>query len=88
MLNLLEQTPTLLIASVPLLVARTLHIGGHLVLLVNRSLQTAMTDEVYQPVVDFLKKYPHSIQFGPKVIRDEDMAGGSAEMTIYRLDGA
>ncbi|SKS04705.1 hypothetical protein [Mycobacteroides abscessus] len=55
------------------------------VLITYRSLKLATTDEMYQPVVSFLKQHPHSIQFGPKVIRDAEMSGGKAEMTIYHL---
>lgn len=84
MLHVLSQTPTLLIASVPWLVARTMEISGRLI--VNRSLELATTDAMYQPVIAFLKQHPHSIQSGPQKIRDEDMHGGWSEMTIYRLE--
>ncbi|MGV0628577.1 hypothetical protein [Mycobacteroides chelonae] len=79
---------TLNIAEVPRLVARTLTMAGNPVLFVNRSVLVEDAEGIYGPVQEFLRENAHVVQFGPKVIRDEDMAGQVSEMTIYRLQGA
>lgn len=86
MLHIVPQIPSLVIASIPWLFVQSGVLRDELVLIVHRSLKLPTTDEMYEPVITFLKKNPHSIQFGPKVLRCDDMHGGRAEMTIYRLE--
>lgn len=86
MLHIVPQIPSLVIASIPWLFVQSGVLRDELVLIVHRSLKLPTTDEMYEPVTTFLKKNPHSIQFGPKVLRCADMQGGRAEMTIYRLE--
>ncbi|MDO3119380.1 hypothetical protein P5V64_17055 [Mycobacteroides abscessus subsp. abscessus] len=81
----LTDSSALAITLLPWLSARSGPFRDTDVLIVHRSLKLATTDEMYQPVALFLKQHPHSINFGPKVIRDAEMAGGKAEMTIYHL---
>lgn len=85
MLQALPHTPTLLIASVPWLVARTLIFRGTLVLWVNRSIEIPEAHDMYQPVAKFLEQHQHSVQYGPVEVEDEDMAGCRSVTTIYRL---
>ncbi len=81
----LTDSSALAITLLPWLSARSGPWRDTDVLIVHRSLKLATTDEMYQPVITFLKKNPHSIQFGPKVLRCGEMRGGRAEMTIYQL---
>lgn len=76
---------TLLIAYVPWLMARTMMMSGNRVLLVNRSIALPETSEIYQPVLEFLAENRHTIQVGPYVTLDENMASNHAIYTIYRL---
>lgn len=80
--------PRLVINSVPWLsVATGTRESGERHMPVHRSLELSVEDEMYQPVVAFLEQHPHFIEYGPVVIPDRAMAGGKAELTIYRLVG-
>lgn len=79
--------PRLAINSVPWLYVVTGTVNGQRALTVCRSLDLSTTDEMYRPVTEFLEKHPHSIELGPMVISDREMAGGKAELTSYCLTG-
>lgn len=78
--------PRLAINSVPWLYVVTGTVDGRRALTVHRSLALSVEGEMYQPVVAFLEQHPHSIEYGPVVIPDREMAGSRAELTIYRLE--
>lgn len=85
MLHILSQTPTLAIASLPWLSARTGIWRGLYVLIVSRSVQLSETSDTYQPVADLLNRFDHTIHSGPDRYENPGMVGGEAVMTIYRL---